>query len=116
MFPSEAVDLKKGAGDVYKGEPKEGKPGVTMTTSEDVFVKMAAGELNGQQVLYTAICVVFLFPVIFYPQKPVGFLTVPCPLNSFNFQGGWVGDVNTVKSCRVPCQKQSIRVSGHVQK
>lgn len=45
-----AVDLKNGPGAVYRGEPQQGKPGCTMTASENVFVKMASGELNGQQV------------------------------------------------------------------
>ena len=51
-----AVDLKTGTGDVYRGEPKEGKPGCTITASEDIFVKMASGELNGQQVILMERC------------------------------------------------------------
>ncbi len=45
-----AVDLKNGPGEVYRGEPKQGKAGCTLTATEDIFVKMASGELNGQQV------------------------------------------------------------------
>ena len=49
---STAVDLKNGAGAVYPGEPKEGKPGCTLTLSEENFIQLALGKLSGQQVNY----------------------------------------------------------------
>ncbi len=49
-FDIAAVDMKGGNAAVYQGEPKQGKAGVTMTCSEDLFIKMASGEVNGQQV------------------------------------------------------------------
>lgn len=45
-----AVDLKSGSGAVYAGEPKEGKPGVTLTISDDDLVDLASGKLDGQKV------------------------------------------------------------------
>ena len=45
-----AVDLKSAPGAIYQGEPKQGKPGVTLTISDDDLLAMAAGKLDGQKV------------------------------------------------------------------
>lgn len=42
------VDLKNGSGSVYEGKAK-GKPDMTLSVSDDDFVKLAAGKLNAQQ-------------------------------------------------------------------
>lgn len=43
------VSLKKGAeGAVHAGAPKQGKPDLTLTVSDDDFVKLADGKLNAQ--------------------------------------------------------------------
>lgn len=41
------IDLKK-EGAAYEGKPK-GKADVTINTSDDVFMQMADGQLNGQK-------------------------------------------------------------------
>ena len=64
--------MKGGNAAVYRGEPKQGKAGVTMTCSEELFIKMASGEVNGQQVrlklplirahsLYSAFISIFIY-------------------------------------------------------
>jgi putative sterol carrier protein len=42
------VDLKNGGGKVYFDKESEPKPDVTLTMSDDVFVKLASGKLNPQ--------------------------------------------------------------------
>jgi len=43
------VDLKTGSGEIYEGEPKDVKPGVTLTLSDDDMVGLVTGKLNAQQ-------------------------------------------------------------------
>ena len=40
----------KGEASVYPGTPKNGKADCTMTISDDDFVDLVSGKLNGQQV------------------------------------------------------------------
>ena len=42
------LDLKNGAGKVYFDQSSDPKPDVTLTMSDDVFVKLASGKLNPQ--------------------------------------------------------------------
>lgn len=46
------VDLKSGDG-VYQGPPKKGAPGCTLTLSDETFVGMSTGKINGQQAFFT---------------------------------------------------------------
>ncbi|XP_064607862.1 peroxisomal multifunctional enzyme type 2-like [Liolophura sinensis] len=43
------VDLKTGSGSVYRGEPKQGKAGCTLTLADSDLVAMVSGKLNPQQ-------------------------------------------------------------------
>ncbi|XP_067952015.1 peroxisomal multifunctional enzyme type 2-like [Watersipora subatra] len=47
------VDMKTPPGAVYVGEPKQGKPGVTLTISDDDLLAMASGKLDGQKAFST---------------------------------------------------------------
>ncbi|XP_060596091.1 peroxisomal multifunctional enzyme type 2-like isoform X2 [Ruditapes philippinarum] len=42
------ADVKNGDGDVYKGKPKSGKADCTIVISDDDFVDLVTGKLNGQ--------------------------------------------------------------------
>jgi 3-hydroxyacyl-CoA dehydrogenase/3a,7a,12a-trihydroxy-5b-cholest-24-enoyl-CoA hydratase len=44
-----ALDLRQGSGSVSKGAPAE-KPDLTLTISDENFVKLVMGKLNPQQV------------------------------------------------------------------
>ncbi|KAI8518936.1 SCP2 sterol-binding domain-containing protein 1 [Branchiostoma belcheri] len=46
------VDLKTGSGSVYKGTPKQGKPDTTITMSDDDFIALVSGKLNGQTAFF----------------------------------------------------------------
>lgn len=53
LLLSLAVDLKNGSGSIYQGEPRTGtKAGCTLTISDENFIALASGKLNGQQVYY----------------------------------------------------------------
>ncbi|KAI9225199.1 MAG: sterol-binding-like protein [Piptocephalis tieghemiana] len=43
------LNFKDGEGEVYKGKVKSGKADATILVSDDDFMKMASGELNGQK-------------------------------------------------------------------
>ncbi|EGD72855.1 hydroxysteroid dehydrogenase 4 [Salpingoeca rosetta] len=40
------VDLKKGSGEIYRGQPKSGRPGCTLTLSDDDFAQLVDGKLD----------------------------------------------------------------------
>jgi putative sterol carrier protein len=48
-----ALDLRQGSGSVSKGAPSE-KPDLTLTISDENFVKLVMGKLNPQHVRGTA--------------------------------------------------------------
>ena len=51
------LDLRPGKGSVVKGGPAEGdKPDLTLTITDDNFVKLASGKLGPQQVLLVLLC------------------------------------------------------------
>jgi hypothetical protein len=57
-----ATDLKNGSGDIYPGEPKQGKPGCTLTLSDDDLQALVQGKLNPQKVrgsFMSIICMVW---------------------------------------------------------
>jgi putative sterol carrier protein len=43
------IDLRVDHGDVYEGAPKDCSPDLTLTISDDNFVKLVMGKLNQQQ-------------------------------------------------------------------
>lgn len=64
-----AVDLKTPPGAVYAGEAKTGKPGVTLTLSDDDLVEMATGKLDGQKVNIFTLCTLCIAGVSLLPSK-----------------------------------------------
>lgn len=48
-----AVDLATGKGEIYEGEPKSGKAGVTLTLDDENMSGLVTGKLNPQQVSCT---------------------------------------------------------------
>ncbi|XP_064653288.1 peroxisomal multifunctional enzyme type 2-like [Lineus longissimus] len=47
------ADLKNGSGDIYPGEPKEGKPGCSITISDEDLLGLVQGKLNAQKAFMT---------------------------------------------------------------
>lgn len=48
-----AVDLKTGAGSIYRGSPKSGKADVTISMDDEDVILMMLGKLNPQKVSNT---------------------------------------------------------------
>lgn len=44
------MDLKSGAGSIYRGAPKSGKADVTLTMEDEDVILMMLGKLNPQRV------------------------------------------------------------------
>lgn len=47
------LDLREGAGELYKGSPKIGKADLTLVLSDENFAKLVMGKLNPQQAFLT---------------------------------------------------------------
>ena len=61
LLLSTVVDLKKGNGEIYEGILKSGKADCTITVSDDNFMDLVAGKLDGQQVTWQCCYLICLF-------------------------------------------------------